>query len=184
MMLTATYINRRRGYRVGKGGEGLLGKNKLYDSEDLDSIDESDLPSLSTSDLLLTATTAAHPPKERSCMGVSFRTPNSSRYAHHWHSRFLQKFPFLVEFFYWGLNYLFYICAKPLAEAIFRDEGFWQTAENHGIAVLTLEHDSAFGFLFPLREIDVQQFFMTGHQSALTFLNRMYSLIHIPATVL
>jgi hypothetical protein len=38
-------------------------------------------------------------------------------------------------------------------------------------------------FLWPIRELEVQQWFMHGHQTFLTVLNRSYALIHIPGTV-
>jgi len=106
-----------------------------------------------------------------------------SRYANYWHSRFIQKFPFLVEMLYWAITFAFYVSLKSLSELIFATEGVWKTAEDHGIAVLAFEHQSFFSFLFPLREVDVQLFFRNRHQDMLTLLNRAYSLVHIPATV-
>jgi hypothetical protein len=49
--------------------------------------------------------------------------------------------------------------------------------------VLEAEEYGVLKFLFPIRERDVQQWFMQGHQDALTVLNKCYALIHIPGTV-
>lgn len=186
-MIASCYVNRLRGYSIipsRKQDEGLLGHDKLEleDEEailaDADSDHEGISPALPTA----TATTS-HPSKKRSCCGTVIHTPNSSRYANYWHSRFIQKFPFLVEMFYWAVNLLFYVSVKQASELIFATDGVWQTAEDHGIAVLALEHESAVSFLFPVREVDVQHFFRNGHQNMLTVLNRAYSMIHIPVTV-
>lgn len=186
IMIGSCYINRLRNYSIvpqGNSDQGLLGNDKL-DPRDEDAFlsDDSDeqqplnhFPSSSEP--------SEHGPKKRSCCGTVFNTPNSSRYANHWHSRFIQKFPFLVEMFYWAVNLGFYVGVKNGSELIFATDGVWQTAEKHGIAVLDFEQSGPFSFLFPLREVDVQQFFRLHHQTMLTILNRAYSLIHIPVTV-
>lgn len=84
--------------------------------------------------------------------------------------------------FYWIITYLFYRLTKVLSQKIF-SESIWKVAEDHGLAVLQFEQFSWLSFLFPLKEHDVQQWFMHGHQTALTVLNRAYALIHIPGTV-
>jgi len=125
----------------------------------------------------------AHPQKQRNCCGMNMLTPNSSRFAGHWHSRVLQKFPFLVEMFYWALNFVFYVVTKAIAARWFAgDDGLWDKAQSHGVAILELEHSSWLSFLFPIHEADFQRFFL-GHRCILTFLNRIYSLVHIPGTV-
>lgn len=187
IMVLACYVNRRRDYSIvprTKSDQGLLGNTELesLDREDLSdgSYDGRDSPHTFSGNLLAQPT---HAPKKRTCCGAVVHTPNTSRYANHWHSRFIQKFPFLVEMFYWAVNLLFYVGVKAFSELIFATDGVWQTAQNHGIAVLYLEHGSMFSFLFPIEEITVQSFFREGHQTLLTILNRAYSLIHIPVTV-
>ena len=181
IMLASCYINRRRGYSIvpfSKNDAGLLGKP----------MDDDDLSSNSSDDyemtMLVDATATKTPePKQRSCCGVSFSTPNTSRNANYWHSRFIQKFPFLVEMFYWAINLVFYVGVKAASELIFATDGVWKSAENHAIAILDIEQKGAFRWLFPLREADVQMWFRTSHPDMLTILNRAYSLIHIPVTV-
>lgn len=185
-MVASCYFNRLRGYSIipsSKQDEGLLG-NPNFDSRDDDSSSDSFDDDDHQLNLLATATTSkAHPPKKRRCCGAVIYTPNSSRYAKYWHSRFIQKFPFLVEMFYWAVNLGFYVSVKAFSELIFATDGVWKTAEQHGIAVLDFEQHGPLSFLFPMREVDVQTFFRTGHQGMLTILNRAYSMIHIPVTV-
>lgn len=111
-------------------------------------------------------------------------TPNSSRFANHFHSRILAKFPFLIEMFYWVLNLLFYTLTKAIAQITFSGyDGLWQLAQDHGVLILDIEHRSWLRFLFPIQENDFQAWFLNGHLTAITFLNRIYSLVHIPGTV-
>lgn len=124
-----------------------------------------------------------HLSKKRKCCGLVLRTPNTSRFSGHFHSRILQKFPFLIEMFYWIITYLFYRLTKVISTAIFTKTGIWETSQENGVRILEFERFSLFSFLFPLTEHDVQHWFMDEHQSALTFLNRTYALIHIPGTV-
>lgn len=142
-----------------------------YDSEDTDSGFEE-----STS-------TKRYPSKKRNCCGRLIRTPNTSRFRNNLHSRILQRFPFLVEMFYWIINYAFYRFTSIASQALFAGKGIWNVAQAHGISVLTGEESGPLSFLFPIREREVQQWFMHGHQTALTTLNKAYALIHIPGTV-
>jgi hypothetical protein len=121
-------------------------------------------------------------PKRRKCCGLVVNTPNTSQFSNHLHSRILQKFPFLIEMFYWIITYLFYRMTKVLSQQIF-SETIWKVSEDHGLAVLQFEQFSWLNFLFPWTEHDMQQWFMHGHQTALTILNRAYALMHIPGTV-
>ncbi|KAL4863208.1 hypothetical protein BDV12DRAFT_30578 [Aspergillus spectabilis] len=125
-----------------------------------------------------------HEPKRRVYGWFVIRTPNSSRFARHVHSRILQKLPFLVEMFYWVLNYAFYSCTKAVAQALSpAGTDVVQLAQDHGIGILDLEHRSIFSIFFPIEESDFQAFFLTGHPGWMTFFNRIYSLVHIPGTV-
>ena len=176
------FLTRRRNYQI-------FGKRKsgYYDSHlDTDSADSSD-------DLLWydpdddddsqdPQFASKHFPKRRKCFGLAMYTPNTSRFSDNIHSRFLQKFPFLIEMFYWIITYLFYRMTKVASQAIF-DKTIIDVAEAHGLSVLEFEQFGWASFLFPYTEHDVQHWFMDGHQTALTILNRAYALIHIPGTV-
>ena len=124
-----------------------------------------------------------HTPRRRWCCGLRIKTPNSSRYADYYHSRVLQKFPFLMEMFYWIITYAFYRMTSITSQRIFSKTGIWDVAQDHGLAVLATEQLSWLRFFFPLTEIQIQRWFMGGHQTALTVLNKAYALIHIPGTV-
>lgn len=127
--------------------------------------------------------TMKDPPKKRSCCGTVIYTPNTSRFADYPHSRILQKFPFMIEMFYWIITYAFYRCTGMLTQALFGKMGIWDVAQDHGLAILEFEQFSWLSFLWPVKEVDVQRWFMHGHQDFLTVLNRSYALIHIPGTV-
>lgn len=185
-MITSLTVNRRRGFRIFDSGRGrsptrsLLPHNNSQDSSP-DGFTDSDSYTSADSDVF---TSSKHPPKKRNCCGMVVQTPNSSRFADHIHSRILAKFPFLIEMFYWALNLLFYTLTKAIAQLTFSGyDGLWQLAQDHGVLVLDIEHKSWLSFLFPIQENEFQSWFLNGHLTAITFLNRIYSLVHIPGTV-
>lgn len=173
------YFTRRRNFSV--FGRRRWNNDSLPDPDDLESSDDLLLHDHSSDDDDYPST-FKNLPKRRSCCGCVIYTPNTSRFATHVHSRILQKFPFLIEMFYWIITYLFYRLTKVISTLIFTKKVI-DVAQAHGIMVLEFEQYSLFSFLFPWREHDVQHWFMDGHQTALTFLNRAYALIHIPGTV-
>ncbi|KAJ5794267.1 hypothetical protein N7457_000866 [Penicillium paradoxum] len=122
--------------------------------------------------------------KSETVFGVSIKMRDSTRWAHHIHSRILQKFPFLVEMFYWSMNYLFYSVTKGTAQWLSPAQiGVVQVARGHAVDILNFEHQTA-SWIFPIKEVDFQSFFIQNHPSFMTLFNRIYSLIHIPGTVL
>lgn len=183
ILVGAMFFTRRREYRIVPNKQdryGLIGEepdsarssDELLQRDDI-SDDFSFDSTASTKDA----------PKKRSCCGMLIYTPNTSRFAGHFHSRIMQKFPFLMEMFYWVITYGFYRTTSITSQAIFSKTGIWEVAQDHGLAVLNFEQFSWAHFLFPVREKDVQQWFMRNHQTALTILNRFYALVHIPGTV-
>ncbi|KAA8645013.1 hypothetical protein EYZ11_008107 [Aspergillus tanneri] len=165
IMIGSLIVNRRRNYSIlGRKSSGL---NDTYPDEDEDTYGGNGQYS-----------------RTQSVCGITFKTPDSSRWAHHIHSRIIQKYPFLVEMFYWAVNFLFYSFTKAIAQWLSPAEiGVVQVAQNHAIDILNFEHKSFFSFLF-IEESEFQSFFMTNHPSIMTFFNRIYSLVHIPGTVL
>ncbi|KAK4990561.1 hypothetical protein LTR50_002417 [Elasticomyces elasticus] len=186
ILFTAMVLTRRRGYRV-------FGRPSSPYRSHLDIAPDSARPS----DGLLTyysnsghngeeddfVRTTKHHRKKKYCSGISFDTPDTSRFANNMHSRMLQRFPFLIEMFYWTTNFLFYRMTSTLSQRMFASTGIWAVAQAHGLAVLEAEEFGWSSFLFPVREREVQQWFTRGHQDALSTLNRAYALIHIPGTV-
>jgi hypothetical protein len=184
IMIGSLIINRRRGYRIFESRRGRSPTRSL-----LPNSRESRSPSSSSpdSDIFLLPddhSPSRNTPKTRSCCGLTtVTTPNTSRFANHFHSRVLAKFPFLIEMFYWVLNFLTYAVTKTLAaNFLTRGGDVWDLAQAHGISVLWTEH-AVLSFMFPIKEADFQSWFLNGHPDLITFLNRLYSLVHIPGTV-
>lgn len=179
IMVGSVILNRRRSYSIvrrggalGSSSENLLrvpGRETDWDSES--AVYRSPSPS---------------PAKERErCCGVPVEVPDSSRFADHFHSRILQKYPFLVEMFYWALNYVAYAMTKNVAAAVYGRGGNQVTAmaQDNGIRILNFEHNTFFNIFFPIPEAQLQQYFIIRHKSIMTFFNQIYSLVHIPGTV-
>jgi len=153
----------------------LLDEEPDLDDERSSSLFEDDEP-------VIAVENTKYPSKKRPFFGSIIVTPNSSRFAKHWHSKILQKFPFLMEMFYWVLTYAVYRITHVLSQSIFSDD-VWDVAQENGLRILAFEQFSIFRFLFPIQEIQVQRWFMDGHEGLLTVLNRTYALIHIPGSV-
>jgi len=177
-MLGSLYINRHRQAKVVPSRHQRSHSKPLLDDDFGSEYSEPD-------DQYLVPSSSDVDAKSRNCFGRTITTPNTQCFRNSFHSRILQKFPFLVEMFYWVLNYTVYSFTKGFAASMYegKGNGVVELAQTHGINILWLEHESIARFLFPLREVDVQSFFL-GHTSAMTLLNRAYSLVHIPGTVL
>lgn len=185
ILVGAMYLTRRKQYRM--FGDRRYNMREGLLNDDPDSARSSDdlLPRDDVSDNYSIDSMAStkYLPKRRRCCGMLLYTPNSSRFAGNLHSRIMQKFPFLMEMFYWIITYAFYRSTALMSQAIFSKTGIWDIAQDHGLAVLEFEQFSWLSFLWPVKELEVQQWFMQGHQTFLTVLNRSYALIHIPGTV-
>ncbi|KAG9242611.1 integral membrane protein [Calycina marina] len=83
-------------------------------------------------------------------------TPNYKRFKEYFLSRLLQKFPPLVECWYWGA-----------AIAVWIVEGAIHSARQHALQVITA----------------VNQQFLMKHQFLMTWINRTYSFIHTPGPI-
>lgn len=94
----------------------------------------------------------------------------------------MQKFPFLLEMFYWILTYAIYRLTHVFAQAHF-SESIWDVAQENGLRVLNVEQFSWARFAFPIQEIEVQRWFLKNHGTFLTVLNKFYALVHIPGGV-
>jgi hypothetical protein len=180
-------LTRRRNFRIlqssssSKDQLGYLDSDTGRSSDALLTYPDSD----SDADYYSPASTtpAKHPPKVRRWCCTKIVLPNTSRFRNNIHSRILQRFPFLIEMFYWIINYAFYRMTAVLSARLFAGRGIWDVSQDHGIAVLAAEDHGLLSFLFPVKEQSVQQWFMHGHQDALTVLNKCYALVHIPGTV-
>ena len=189
-MLISLYVNRRRGYSILRRKWQPIKRIELSDSSEEDErlgqgkggyyyydIDEDN-------DWADTGKSCISPKRREYC-GMVIKTPNSERFANHIHSRILQRFPFLVEMFYWALNYLFYACTKAISQSLSPpDIGVVGRAQENGIWVLMVEQTvPVIKWFYPIREVDFQTFWLTRYPAMMTFFNRIYSLVHIPGTI-
>jgi hypothetical protein len=175
-------LTRKRGYRIfgrkpGRYKSALDGDDTASSSDEL--LDHDDRNEDDAEEYMATTKKLS---KKRRLLGFTFRTPNTSRFKDNIHSRVLQRFPFLVEMFYWVISYAFYRMTAILSQKIFSGKEIWTVAESHGFAILKFERRGLFSWLFPC-ELDIQQWFMANHQDTLSVLNKVYALIHIPGTV-
>ncbi|CAN9103405.1 unnamed protein product [Alternaria alternata] len=180
ILFFAMFMTRKRDFKIFGRSSQRTGYLDNTPNESTDRLLQSD----SDSDFdEISATKNPNAPKVRSILWWKVTTPSTSRFRNNIHSRILQRFPFLIEMFYWVINYAFYRMTAIASAKLFAGRGIWDVAQEHGIAVLEAEEYGFLRFLFPVRERDVQQWFMHGHQDALTVLNKCYALIHIPGTV-
>lgn len=181
ILVASMIITRRKEFKI--LGSSKIGSGSLLDDPDSSRSSDELLMYDNLDDDDPIAQAKQYPRKRNCCFGVTVRTPNTSRFANHVHSRIMQKFPFLLEMFYWVITYAFYRMTKVVSQNIFSKIGIWDVAQENGVLVLEIEQSSFLSFLFPVTEHDVQHWFMNGHQSALTYLNRFYALVHVPASV-
>lgn len=130
----------------------------------------------------------------------TIHAPATAQYEQRLLSRVLRKFPFLVEAFYWALIYFVSViadCSSPNKEtrspsniyktqvyqvaraiaALTIVEGTVQAALRNALSIIHLEQK--LGIFW---EPGIQQFFIR-HTFMMHWLNRIYSFIHIPATI-
>ena len=181
ILVIALYITQRRQFRIfgreyQNSYEGLLDQdpqsprtsNEVLMLDDLEEYDSMD-----------SASTMKYPPKRRRCCNMLLFTPNSSKYRDNFHSRVMQKFPFLMEIIYWTVTCGFFKLAASMLQAILYRADVWDIAQDHGLAIMEFEQFSWLSFLWPVTELSLQQWFVLSHQSLLTNLNLLYTLIDV-----
>ncbi|KAF1967990.1 hypothetical protein BU23DRAFT_277591 [Bimuria novae-zelandiae CBS 107.79] len=104
-------------------------------------------------------------------------SPNTRRFEGYFLSRLLQKFPFLVEAWYWALIYWVYQLGRAFT-AVTLVESTVDVARQHALQLIHLEQRLHLFF-----ELDIQHWFLQ-HPFLLHWTNRIYSFIHIPGTIL
>ncbi|KAI5246683.1 hypothetical protein E4T42_06294 [Aureobasidium subglaciale] len=147
----AMFVTRKRGNRVFRGRSGVY-KSALDGDDTACSSDELlDHDACNEHDAQETLSTTKHLPKIRTMLCLSVKTPNTARFKNNLHSRVLQRFPFLVEMFYWVINYAFYRMTAILSQKLFAGRGIWTVAESHGLAILDFEQHGLLSHIFSLR---------------------------------
>lgn len=106
-----------------------------------------------------------------------FKPRDTSRFANNWISTTLYRFPFLLEVLYWGLTYWVYQIARAISAVLFIDDGTVDISRRHAIQLLEFERRIGIQW-----ENKVQDTIMQ-HEWVMSSLNRIYSFIHIPATI-
>ncbi|KAL2759796.1 hypothetical protein ACRALDRAFT_1060214 [Sodiomyces alcalophilus JCM 7366] len=104
-------------------------------------------------------------------------TPNTRVFKDRLLSRVLRKFPFLVEAWYWALVYWVYQLGRAFT-AVTLVEGTVDVARRHALQVIHLEQA-----LNMFVELPIQQYFLQ-FPTVMRWINRIYSFIHIPGTIL
>ncbi|KAK0664083.1 hypothetical protein DIS24_g689 [Lasiodiplodia hormozganensis] len=119
--------------------------------------------------------------RKRELRLLGFRTrvtsPNTRVFRDRFLSRLLQKFPFLVEAWYWALIYWVYQLGRAFT-ALTLVEDTVNVARKHALQLIHIEQK-----LHIFWELDVQHFFLQ-YPTVMTWINRIYSFIHIPGTIL
>ena len=103
-------------------------------------------------------------------------TPNTAKFRNRFLSRVLQKFPFLVEAWYWALIYWVYQLGRAFT-AVTIVEGTVHVARKHALQLIEIEKR-----WHVFWEIPIQRFFMSYPQ-LMRGINWLYSFIHIPGTI-
>lgn len=179
LLFGGTWVNRNTEYR-------LFGRKRIYQRSPRSSSPESSSSgsgrSSPTSSASLLAGVDEEPrwrKREIQILGLrkEVMSPNTRRYQDYFLSRLLQKFPFLVEAWYWALIYWVYQLGRAFS-AVTMVEGTVNVARRHALQIIHLEQRLHIFF-----ELDVQAWFLK-HPFILHWTNRTYSFIHIPGTIL
>ncbi|OAL40357.1 hypothetical protein AYO20_00093 [Fonsecaea nubica] len=117
-------------------------------------------------------------PRELSLLGLktTIQTPNTAVFRDRIFSRVLLRFPFLIEIVYWGLIYGVYQFGRGQLAVRFVEQTV-DIACHHALAVIELEQR-----LHIFWELSIQKFFLQ-YPGLMWWINRIYSFIHLPATI-
>ncbi|KAJ5218264.1 uncharacterized protein N7498_000363 [Penicillium cinerascens] len=110
--------------------------------------------------------------------GLSFcvTTPATEVFQGRLLSRLLRKLPFLVECWYWALVYWTYQLGRAFTAVTLKEDTV-DFARRHALQLIRVEE--RLGIFWELR---IQHFFLR-HPPAMTWINWIYSFIHIPGTI-
>ncbi|EXJ84882.1 hypothetical protein A1O3_05557 [Capronia epimyces CBS 606.96] len=116
--------------------------------------------------------------RELSLLGFkkTIQTPNTAVFQTRILSRVLVRFPFIMEIIYWALIYGVYQFGRGQLAIRFVDQSI-DSACRHALAVIRLEQR-----LHIFWELSIQQFFLR-HPPWMWWINRIYSFVHLPATI-
>lgn len=137
---------------------------------------------LSTSSSYLSGAHTEEPGWRRRRIGLlgwqkDIYSPNTAEFSERLLSRLLRAFPFLVEVWYWALIYWVYQLGRAFT-AVTLVQGTVHTARRHALQLIHLEQ-----YLHIFWEPAIQRFFLQ-YPTTMHWINRIYSFIHIPGTIL
>ncbi|KAG6096397.1 hypothetical protein E4U31_005462 [Claviceps sp. LM219 group G6] len=104
-------------------------------------------------------------------------SPNTSVFKDRLLSRVLRKFPFLVEAWYWALIYWLYQIGRALTALTLVNDTV-NVARRHALDVIRLEQRLRIFWEIPIQKLFLQ------YPTVMHWINRLYSFIHIPGTIL
>ncbi|KAI9834770.1 MAG: hypothetical protein M1819_002856 [Sarea resinae] len=191
LLFGGTWINRDSGYRVFNARKGRWSPGDMPPSGRDDSPDSIKSGLLSPRDALLGGFPRSSSPSLLSHQESPWRTreiglfgykkeiasPNTKVFQGRFLSRTLQKFPFLVECWYWALVYWIYQIGRAFTALTLKEDTV-DVAREHALWLIHTEEK-----LHIFWETGIQGFFMQ-HPFFMLWINRLYSFIHIPGTIL
>ena len=107
----------------------------------------------------------------------AIQSPDTAVFSDRLLSRLLRRLPFLVECWYWALIYWVYQLGRAFT-AVTIVEGTVHTARKNTLRLIHLEQG-----LHIFWEPAIQRFFL-HYPTLMQWINRTYSFIHIPGTIL
>ncbi|KAH7165809.1 PAP2 superfamily-domain-containing protein [Dactylonectria macrodidyma] len=183
LLFGGSYFNRNKDYSISSGRAGWTGDKTRKKSDDLGRKLSSDSLMSGWSNNSSSATLAANEQptlRRRKLQLFGYKriitSPNTLVFKDRTASRILQKFPFLVEAWYWFQIYWVYQVGRAFT-ALTLVEGTVNVARRHALQLIHIEQS-----LFIFWEVDFQKWFL-GHPTILHWINRLYSFIHIPGTI-
>ncbi|KAF2140839.1 uncharacterized protein K452DRAFT_41533 [Aplosporella prunicola CBS 121167] len=126
-----TLLNRRRG---------------CFPREDDDPASRAPLLSTTVRSVSPSPSASPSPPPKGRC-------PDTARFRGNLSSRFLARFPFLIEIWYWNLTYWVYQLARALTATLIRDnDAVFALARAHALSLLALEQRMGIAIELPLQQ--------------------------------
>lgn len=183
LLFGGAYFNRNKDYDFWAGKSGWAGdrSHKKSDDVSIKALRSSSPESWSSSS---TPTLSPHEQptlRRRKLQVFGYKkivtTPNTLVFKDRVLSRVLQKFPFLAEAWYWALIYWVYQLGRAFT-ALTLVEGTVHVARKHALQLIHLEQR-----LHIFWELPFQKWFLE-RPTLLHWINRVYSFIHIPGTIL
>ncbi|WWC66003.1 uncharacterized protein I303_108625 [Kwoniella dejecticola CBS 10117] len=114
--------------------------------------------------------------KEMKFLLWKIKVPSNTRFRMNLFSRFLGMFPFLLEVWYWLLTYWIYQIARAM-QALTMGSDFRILAERHARQIIEIEKVLHLDMELALQRIVMERSWL------LTFFNKTYAMVHIPATI-